>query len=575
LRLFDRYRVFGGGALCWYGFSFSAILQSPCIAGIGTSFGGEREELQPEGGEMIAKGKKFTRREYEIAALVATRQTRQIILYWARRCRKSTTLGAIAFDEMSGERGRSVIAASASLLLGTELVGMTLSATEQAAIVTNEAAAVRQVISLGAEDRKLDFQCANMETGKVIRGISDEDFADLYKSSKLELRLYFDRTTYSRLKIIAPNPATARGWAGTVLRDEAGYTPAGLETELRIATKPITDTDPTFKIIYASNLSRDDRHPFFEDTLPPADLTLEVNPKGNFYRGQTGKTVHRVTLADAYAAGHVLYDDKGKPLTYEEFCAKPENKLGLDESYKLNHKSGGSAAVDLIALLSAQQRGARSCCFAFVESDAEFAHALNAVRSLLGSGSVGLGFDVATTTNDTSNPSSVTVTEKVGIERIQRLVICWKEKKPQIVRERLSRLLDVIEQRPEGGRARRLCIDATNEKYFAEDTAAFLRDRVPVELVVSSEGIHPAGYEKPTNYKTYLGDLYSTAINENHYSCPSGEYFKKDHRIVVKDQGRYGCDPEPDGAHGDTFDSGKLAEYALVSQGGNYTADVI
>src|SRR5581483_10648503 len=172
--------------------------------------------------------RKFKRRLYENTALVAVRQTRQLTLFWARRCRKSTTLGSIAFDAMSGNRGRSVIAASASLLLGKELVGMTVGAAEQAAIVTNEAAAVRQVFETGAEERSLNLQVADASTDKVYAALSPDDFAALYKSSNMEMRLYFDRTVYSRLKIIAPNPATARGWAGTVLRDEAGYTPVNL-----------------------------------------------------------------------------------------------------------------------------------------------------------------------------------------------------------------------------------------------------------------------------------------------------------------------------------------------------------
>ena len=71
---------------------------------------------------------KRVRREYQEVALVAVRKVRQIALYWARRCRKSTTLGDIAFDEMSKEPGRMVIAASASLLLCKELVGVTFSA---------------------------------------------------------------------------------------------------------------------------------------------------------------------------------------------------------------------------------------------------------------------------------------------------------------------------------------------------------------------------------------------------------------------------------------------------------------
>jgi len=88
---------------------------------------------------------KRERRPYQDVALVAVRNKKQIALYWARRCRKSTTLGDIAFDEMARGPGRMVIAASASLLLGRELVGVTLSAAEQAMIVANEAFAMRDV----------------------------------------------------------------------------------------------------------------------------------------------------------------------------------------------------------------------------------------------------------------------------------------------------------------------------------------------------------------------------------------------------------------------------------------------
>ena len=219
---------------------------------------------------------KRVRRLYENTALVAVRKTRQLVLFWARRCRKSTTLGNISFDEMSGTPGRTVIAASASLVLGKELVGMTLSAAETAAIVTREALAINDVFQEGSQSKSLDLRIADASTNKEFISptgptsptrLTADDFAALYKSSNMEMRLYFDRTIYSRLKIIAPNPATARGWGGTVLRDEAGYTPIGLETELRIATKPIMDTDPTFKLIYACNLCPNDRHPFFEMTM--------------------------------------------------------------------------------------------------------------------------------------------------------------------------------------------------------------------------------------------------------------------------------------------------------------------
>lgn len=517
---------------------------------------------------------KRQRRKYEQVALVAVRQTRQIVLFWARRCRKSTTLGSIAFDEMSGDPGRTVIAASASLLLGKELVGMTLSATEQAEIVTLEAAALRTVFEAGAENKGLQFKVADAAKDKLLEGLTASDFAGLYKSSNMEMRLYFDRTKYSRLKIIAPNPATARGWGGTVLRDEAGYTPANLENELRIATKPIMDTDATFKLIYACNLCPDDRHPFFEMTMPPPDMVFKPNADGNFYRGQNGILIHRVNLADAYAAGHVLFDDRGRPLTLAEFRSLPGNKLGANISYDLVHESGGSAAVDLIALLTSQRRGAGQCAFIFADDDVDWRRACDLLRALLTGGKVGIGFDVASTTGELSNPSSITVTEMIGTERKQRLVCAFKSKKRVLMVERLTDVIRIVRERREGGSARRLCIDASNERLAAEEIRDDLRGMIPVELVIAGLSIHPPGYTEPTNYKTYQNDLYATAINDNRYSLPPDEYIKFDHRLTVKDRGIYNCAVDNDGRHGDTFDSGKQAEWALVSKGDTVTTAI-
>ena len=518
----------------------------------------------------FSAGEKRERRLYENAALVAVRQERVIGLLWTRRGRKSTTLGNIAFDELSVKAGRTVIAASASLLLGTELVSQAVTATEQAIVVGREALAMRQAMGWGAQGKGLDLQCANAETGKVHRNISDADFADLYQSKKLELRLYFDRTNYSRLMVIAPNPATARGWGGTVLRDEVGFTRSGLETELQIAVDPIFRTDPAFKMIYASNLPRDDRHPWFEMTLPPPEAQFPANSQGHFYRGQNSILIHRVSLADAYEAGHVLYDNRGKPMSLDQFRRDPANRIQLPGSYDLIHSAGGTACIDLMALLSAQQAGAKECAFFLVDSDRDFQQALNTLTELLTDGAVGIGVDVASTTGDTSNPTSVTITEKKGLERKQRIVVVWKEKREIVQRERLRQIALAVRNRSKGGPGRRLCIDGSNERLFAEGTQAALAGLIPVQVVVSGASVDPlpAGYTESINYKTYLGDLYAAAINGGTTAMPPDEYIKQDHRLTVKNGGRYECDPQPDGKHGDTFDSGKLAEFALTTAGG-------
>jgi hypothetical protein len=206
-----------------------------------------------------------------------------------------------------------------------------------------------------------------------------------------------------------------------------------------------------------------------------------------------------------------------------------------------------------------------------VESDADFQRALNLLCGCLRDGAVGIGFDVATTTAQVSNPSSVTIREKIGYERFDRLKLCWKERKPQIARHRLEAIVKTIRSRPNGGPARRLCIDASNERYFAEETADLLAPLVPVQLVVAGNAVEPrpSGYSSRdgnVNYKTWLGDLEAANVNEGRLALPADDYIKADYRMVLKDAGRYVCVPDPQtGAHGDTFDSGKLAELALFS----------
>jgi hypothetical protein len=514
---------------------------------------------------------KRTRRAYQKVALVAVREVRQIALYWARRCRKSTTLGDIGFDEISRESGRMVIAASASLLLGKELVGVTLSAAEQAMIVANEASAMRTVFEAGAGEKGLDFKVADSAKDKLITGLSEEDFAELYQSSRMELRLYFDRTHYSRLQVIAPNPATARSWRAQVLRDECGFTNPNFEQDLRNATDPMMRDTPDLKLIYASNLSGNDRHPYFTTTLPreitapTEDEQFPANPNGHLYIGQDGILIHRVALKDAYAAGHTLYDDHSAPMSYEECRAFPQFKSGWDETYALNHKSGGAAAIDLIALLTAQRRGVGQCNFVFAESEGDFQRALYLLAATLRSGPVGLGYDVASTTGEKSNPSSITATENVGGERFQRLVVVFKSKHRAVAEDYLRRIAATVRARREGGPARRLCIDASNERLAAQETSNALEAVLPVQLVLGGASVDPLppGYRDAINYKTLLGDLYCAAVNDGRTALPADDYIKADHRLPVKDGGRYLCTPDGDGRHGDTFDSGKLAEYAL------------
>jgi hypothetical protein len=181
--------------------------------------------------------------------------------------------------------------------------------------------------------------------------------------------------------------------------------------------------------------------------------------------------------------------------------------------------------------------------------------------------------DPATTTKDTSNPTRDG--NRVGRRRtlpaagfdVEGAQGARGDRSPPAT-------LRAIRSRPDGGPAQRFCLAATNERYFADITADDLRALVPTELVIESVSVQPPGYEEKITYKTWLGDLYSAAVNDNRYALPNSEYFKKDQRMTVKSAGRYDCVPDSaDGAHGDSFVSGALAEYALNPLFGDFEFD--
>jgi len=506
-----------------------------------------------EGTKRTPAAKLWTRRIYQTIALRGLKDHRCFVLFWLRQGRKSSTMAEGAVYEMGRDPGRLVTYASVSLLAGRE-------------IIAKEAQVLRQAVTRCVASADA-LHTINRESGKEYQQLDDADFADLFQSQRMELRLYHDQTTYSRTQVIAPNPVTARGWTGSVFLDEAGSL-SDFEDFLG-AVEPIISTDRTFRMIFASNLPKDDRHPFFRMSLPPLDQELPVNPEGNWYRGQTGYLIHRVCAADAYAAGHQLYDlHSGDALTLEQFRGRYGDKAALRYNYDLVHEFGGAAAVDLLCLWTAQKRGAQTSAFVYVDTDADFERALHLLAANLGAGPIGLGVDLASTTKETSNPTAFTVIERRGVELLHPLIAVWKTKDPRVQTHRFRRLIETVNSRPEGGKARRLCIDASNERLFAEGLRGELGGMVPVELVINGVAVHPPGYEEPTNYKTWLGDKYCAELNDNHCTLPSDSYIETDYRLVMKDRGQYVTIVTPDGMHGDTFDSGKNACHALTSTGG-------
>jgi hypothetical protein len=483
-----------------------------------------------------------------------------------RQYGKTTNASRISLKKMMRTAGHTVVFGSVKLDLGREIVRKE----------SEQMAKAFQMISAAASQAKMSLQMVDGQKGNVIalEGekkfiITPDDFAELYEAQRLEFRLYHSRTIYSRTKVVALTP-DAVGETGDLILDEVGRVKnfRGVWE----AVKPIISSNPDFRCLLTTTPPPDDTHYSFELLAPPPGWNPEPNPEGHTYRTEAGVFVRMVTAWDAAADGVALYDDDtGAVITPEESRRREHNKDAWDRNYGVKFVIGGRAACDLLRLQTAQERGADVCKNFLVETHADYLAALNWMAAHLDPAArIGLGFDVATTTKGTSNPSVLSVVEEHGPEWIVRARLVWKTKDPAIANERLDGVIDLIARRP-GGRAVALAQDATNEKYYAEDNRKRLRRKLPVLLVVASEGVDKPGLDKPTNYKELLGDMLVGKLDDNNLTLPADRYTRTDYRLVMKDRGKFVCEPNDEGMHGDTFDGDKLGGYALSCSGAGRT----
>jgi hypothetical protein len=79
------------------------------------------------------------------------------------------------------------------------------------------------------------------------------------------------------------------------------------------------------------------------------------------------------------------------------------------------------------------------------------------------------------------------------------------------------------------------------------------------------------GLDKPTNWKEYLGNQLVAKLDDNNLTLPLDNYTRTDYRLVMKDRGRFVCEPNDEGMHGDCFDADKLAGHALTASSSQRT----
>lgn len=199
---------------------------------------------------------------------------RTMFFLWARQRGKSYLIAAKAIDRMLERAGRSCYFVSASIATGKEIV-------EKEAQIWHDALA-----KLRAKQEALGKELGgNVVDKRSHKLLAVDDLAELMDKQTAQVRIYHTRTSYSRTKILAPNPDTARGWTGDVFGDEVGFWPdfrAVLD-----AVEPIISRNPDFLMWMFTTPPEDDKH-FTYDFLNPGPLEFTPNAQGNFYKTEAG-----------------------------------------------------------------------------------------------------------------------------------------------------------------------------------------------------------------------------------------------------------------------------------------------
>lgn len=485
-----------------------------------------------------------------------------MIYFEARRqFGKTTTFAGISLKQMMKHPGRLVTFASASINVGKELIY------KEAAVLADAMAAMKAE----AEAAKMQIGLAEAG-GKEYANIDIDGIADLFERSRLEMRLHHSRTVTSRTQIIAPNPATARGFSGDVLIDEIGFIPDF--AEVFEAMEPIASRDPSFRVLMASTPPPDESHLCYKIGLPPRGMSFEPCADGHWYRSEAGILCLRVDVFDAEAAGVRLFDLETRlPITAQEHRTRALDKDAWDRNYALKRVPGGLVAMPATAIDAAQMRGAENC-LAFdlgtVEEgreEAELARVVGMVQNVAEAGQWGAGYDIATTTNAKSNPSAFTLSQAKGGERHARLIVRWKSASPEFSKALVTRAC--VTARKAGAGLEKVCVDASNERYFATQVRTALESGgFTCELVVSGETVeNPDNPKARMRMKEKTGMLLVNTATDRLLALPAEKWLRNDFLLPKKEKGLFVCDLDPAGNHGDTFDSTKLSLWALESGG--------
>ena len=290
----------------------------------------------------VGRGPLVVFRSYQQAAFW-DHSTKSLIEHWSRQIGKSYTYAAWAVDRLLRHPGRLVTVLSNSRENGAEFV-------EKAREVCRK---LGQAVEIESNQDELDGEA----------GIS-EDLK--YENMRYEVRVTVNGLV-GRIKVLAANPRTARGFSGDLILDEFAFH----EDSAAIweAAEPIISSNADFlcRILSTGNGKR---NTFYQ-------LIAEGRMR---YR--------RIRRSDAWATGELkIYSQlDGHEITPEEARAQSNDKRAYDQNYECSFENECTPLLTEAAITAAERAELAEC----VERQHWTAAALGRMAALTGTLVAGL-----------------------------------------------------------------------------------------------------------------------------------------------------------------------------------------
>ena len=304
-----------------------------------------------------------------------------IVLHWSRQIGKSFTLAAWAVDRLITRPGRLVTVLSNSRDNGAEFV-----------------AKCAEVCHL----RGTSFESGNKSDSL--------DFSDM----RLEVHIRAANKT-GRIKVLATNPRTARGFSGDLILDEFAFHEDS--DAIWEAAEPILASNPDFlcRIASTGNGNHNMFHYFAQPAFAGPDHVETSLPRGGpcLSFSKNGFILSRVTRTQAHWLGVPVYDpNTRKVISPEAARAQAVDKRAHDQNYECSFADENLTLLSHELITDAERDGVGSIC----EQDWSPA-AMARLRSAVGP--LFVGFDVGRKVD----LSVITVIENLPGSKIVRAIL--------------------------------------------------------------------------------------------------------------------------------------------------------